>query len=268
MSTLLPDGYLSFREAAVILQNGMFSGVPDRKELLDLRQKHGMAISDGSARQEAIRELWSAVDKQKLRLMAIGGIPRRIIRLDPQLTEEVPFLRHPRVGSFHYVRSSHPMHSKFRAWFGRELAQVELAVRKSEVDRLVKSARRSRRAKRGPSKSGRPSLQTEVRAAIQTIADAQQWTSLQSVKALTSLVNRRISRTLSEDTVARALDGLFAATRDRKYARVQRNRASTERNAASPKPHRDHEANEAESQHATIFLRDPPDEPAEFIGGQ
>jgi len=45
-----------------------------------LRQE-GIEVNDGPAIDRAVTKLWKAVDKGALRSMAIGGRPRRVVRL-------------------------------------------------------------------------------------------------------------------------------------------------------------------------------------------
>src|SRR6476660_8060996 len=55
--------------------------------------QEGIEVKDWSAIDRAVAELWKAVDKGTLRSMAIGGRPRRVVRLDAQFTRGVPALR-------------------------------------------------------------------------------------------------------------------------------------------------------------------------------
>jgi hypothetical protein len=92
MTTVLPIGYVTLIEAAEILRTAMTAGVADLPAVTDLRQK-GHRVIDGPATDRAMAELWKAVDKGTLRAMAIGGRPRRVVRLDAQLTRSAPALR-------------------------------------------------------------------------------------------------------------------------------------------------------------------------------
>jgi hypothetical protein len=56
----------------------------------------------------AVVELWKAVDKGTLRSVAVGGRPRRVVRLDPKVTKAVPTLRSPRGRGFTLLRQSNP----------------------------------------------------------------------------------------------------------------------------------------------------------------
>ena len=190
MSQLLPRGYLGFHEAASMVQAALFVGEPELEKLLDLRAKLKMNVGDGAARQQGIRKFWSAVDQGKLRLMAVGGRPRRSVRIKPELSREIPLLR--RVGSLHYLRSSHRLFNQFTSWFGSNLAEVNFAVREAEVHALVRATLRSRRKKLdGTRRRGRPSAISHSLPVIRKIIDADQWKPTQSVKALTQLVNKK-----------------------------------------------------------------------------
>jgi hypothetical protein len=74
----LPNGYVSLREAEALLEKVLFAGLPERPEILKVRAEHGMNIGDGRARRQAIAHVWAAVDRGDLRLMAVGGHPRRL----------------------------------------------------------------------------------------------------------------------------------------------------------------------------------------------
>jgi hypothetical protein len=222
----LPTGYVSLRDARAILEKVLFAGVPERPEILKARAEHGINLSDGLARQEAMVALWAAVDGCDLRLMAVGGRPRRLVRLTPGMTTEIPLLRE--VGGLYYLRSMHPLYKQFVGWFGRDLADVSLAVRESEIHRVAKKAMRSRRARKDvSSRRGRPSYASILLPAIREIVDTGKWNTAQSLKRLTYLVNRQVKfgRRLSEKTVTRGLDQLYKDTSDRKFERIRRNRA-------------------------------------------
>jgi hypothetical protein len=92
MTAVLPIGYVTILEAAEMLQPAMYAGVPDLPIVAKLHQE-GIEVKDGSAIDRAVAELWKAVDKGILRSMAIGGRPRRVVRLDAQFTRGVPALR-------------------------------------------------------------------------------------------------------------------------------------------------------------------------------
>jgi hypothetical protein len=86
----LPPGYVSILEAADVLEQSLFAGLPDRPIVLKHRQA-GLAVGDGAARDQPIAEIWNAVDARILGAMAVGGRPRRLVRLDPDLTQQIPF---------------------------------------------------------------------------------------------------------------------------------------------------------------------------------
>lgn len=163
-----------------------------------------------------------------MRPVAIGGNPRRIIKLDPNLTKEVPVLRSPRGGGFCYLRPDHRAFRRLTAWFGLDLANVTLAFRESDIGKLAQALKRSRRQKlsvTGEKKqSGRPSLQADVQVVIRRVVESKKWQPLKSLKDLTRRVNRlgKWAKLVSSDTVARAIDSIFEATQDRRFQRVRR----------------------------------------------
>ena len=72
-------------------------------------------------------EVWKAVDEGVLRALAIGGRPRRILRLDPELTKMIPTLRSPRGRGFTFLRQSNPAYHQLASWFGPLLHSAVLA---------------------------------------------------------------------------------------------------------------------------------------------
>lgn len=223
--TLFPAGYVGIREAAAILARSMFAGIPDPAIVTNARKK-GFDVADGKATDDAIAELWKAHDQAKIRVVAIGGRPRRIVRLDPDLTKGVPLLRSPRGGDFTYIRPGNHFHDQFVAWFGPKLSDVVLAFRHTEIEKCARAARRVRRKvastdKTITSRKGRPSRQAEVIPIIQEIIELKQWSTKSSMKALTTLVNRsgKFAKDVSQDTVTRALSALHQKTGGRQFQR-------------------------------------------------
>jgi hypothetical protein len=90
--TILPVGYLTILQAADMLERSLFAGLPDKPIVLKHRQA-GMDVGDGAARGQAMAEIWKAVDAGTLRGLAAGGTPRRLVRLDPHLSQKIPLLR-------------------------------------------------------------------------------------------------------------------------------------------------------------------------------
>jgi hypothetical protein len=105
MNAVLPIGYVPLLEAAEMLLPALYAGVTDLPIVTSLRQE-GIDVNDGSAMDRAVVELWKAVDKDTLRSVAIGGRPRRVVRLDPKFTKAVPTLRSPRGRGFTLLRQS------------------------------------------------------------------------------------------------------------------------------------------------------------------
>ena len=160
MIAVLPNGYLTILEAAEVLSRTIYAGVPDLPIVSEL-WKNGLDVRDGQATDRAIAELWKAVDKGMLRALVIGGRPRRILRLSPELTKVIPFLRSPRGRGFTFLRSSNPAHSQLASWFGQSFYEAELAFEGTEVEKLARKLMRVRRvAQKADGKKkprGRPS---------------------------------------------------------------------------------------------------------------
>ena len=223
--TLFPAGYVGIREAAAILARSMFAGIPDPAIVTNARKK-GFDVADGKATDDAIAELWKAYDQGRIRVVAIGGRPRRIVRLDTDLTKGVPLLRNSRGGDFIYIRPGHRFYEQFVAWFGPKLSDVALAFRHIEIEKCARAARQVRRKAASTdrtitSRTGRPSRQVEVIPIIQKIIELKQWNTQSSMKKLTTLVNRsgKFAKDVSQDTVTRALSALHQKKGGRQFQR-------------------------------------------------
>jgi len=229
VTDVLPAGYVTLLPAADILQRSMFAGVPDQAAVIRFREM-GMNVRDGAARDRAIEEIWKAVDLGTVRPMIIGGRPRRIVRLSPAMTEQIPTLRSPRGGGFTQLRPRNSAFHQLAAWFGPDLSNITLAFRETEIQklarRLMRTRRRTLRSDGKKKQKGRRSRQPAVRPVIQKIIESAKWNPTMGVKALTWLVNRmgKWPQAMSEDTVARALDQLHEETQDRRYERIRRTR--------------------------------------------
>jgi hypothetical protein len=62
MGRIVPDGFLTISQALDRLVAGMYSGVPDRPVVKDLKAR-GSDVADGFAREAANERLWDAVDR-------------------------------------------------------------------------------------------------------------------------------------------------------------------------------------------------------------
>jgi hypothetical protein len=243
MTAVLPIGYVTILEAAEILQPAMYAGVPHLPIVAKLHQQ-GIEVKDGSAIDRAVAELWKAVDKGTLRSMAIGGRPRRVVRLDAQFTRGVPALRASRGRGFALLRQSNPAYHELATWFGPLLHTATLAFRATEVQKLARKLMRARRltqrtdGKKKP--RGRPSHIGIIQPVIRAMVAQRKWSPTMGMKALTREVNRagKWPQRVSQDTVTRALDLLYEQIRDRRFERVRRERRPRNRKAAGGRPDR------------------------------
>ena len=212
-----------------MLQPAMHAGVPDASRVTELRRR-GLAVSEGPARDRAIAELWKAVDQDVLRSMAIGGSPRRIARLDAHFTKSVPGLRSPRGRGLTFLRPSTPAFHELSEAFGGPFHTAGLIFRATEVQQLARRLMRARRTARradGHKKGrGRPSLIATVQSVIRDVINRRKWDPTMTMKALTREVNRagKWQQWASQDTVRRALDGLFEQSGERQFERVHKPR--------------------------------------------
>jgi hypothetical protein len=227
MTVVLPNGFLTILQAADTLLPAMYGGVLDRPIVKRLRDQ-GLDVSDGSARDRAIEEIWKAVDAGKLRPLAIGGRPRKIIRLDD--TKSIPTLRSARGRGFAMLRQSNPAYHQLASYFGPLVCSATLAFRETDIRKLAARLLRARRAAQKSDNQknprGRPSQIKRAQMVIRDVIAKGRWNVTASMKALAREVNRagKYSPPMSDDTVTRALDLLYEETNDRRFARVRRER--------------------------------------------
>jgi hypothetical protein len=229
MTAVLPIGYLTILQAADVLLPAMYAGVPDVPVVSRLR-KEGLDVGDGPARDRAIEEIWKAVDTGTVRAQAIGGRPRRVVRLSPGLTKSIPTLRSPRGTGFTLLRQSNPTYHELASWFGSLLPTAALAFRETEIQKLARSLMRARRiaqkADGQKNPRGRPSRTAIVQPLINNLIEQRKWNPTMGMKALTREVNRagKWPQHVSEETVIRALDLMHEQTKDRRFERVRHRR--------------------------------------------
>jgi hypothetical protein len=192
MTVVLPNGYVTLLEAAETLLPAMYAGVPDLPVVKSLRQK-GIDVRDGPAMDQAVGELWKAVDEGGLRPMAIGGRPRRIERLDAAMTKQIPTLRHARGRGFTFLRQSNPAYHQPASCFGSDFPRATLAFRETEVHNLARKLIRTRRATLradGRKARGRPSRQAVIISTVLELVERGKFVPLNGLKALTQVVKR------------------------------------------------------------------------------
>jgi hypothetical protein len=237
--TVVPIGYVGILDAATMLQPAMYAGTPDLPAVTALRQKD-INVGNRQALQRAIDELWNGVDSGALRAMAIGGRPRRIVRLDPALTKAVPTLRSPRGRGFTLLRQSNPVYHELASCFGSDLSGIVLAFRETEVRRLAGRLVRARRTilrSNGVKKArGRPPRQQMILPTVRELIESRKWSPLNGIKALTHLLNRKEEwqPPVSEETVTRVLDRLYEETGDRAFQRIRKIRKGSELKKVEP----------------------------------
>lgn len=201
MTVVLPHGYLTMPEAAEFL----------------------LPFSGKTTTAAVICEIWNAVDADRLRAFAIGGHPRRIIRLDVNLTKAIPLLRSSRGRGFTFLRPPNRVYRALTSGIGINLSEVALAFKELEIRKLGQALKRmAKHADSSGKMRGRPSLIGKVQLVIRDVVKDKKWGPLNGIKVLTQQVNRNGSLRVSADTVARALDELYAANQDRRFQRPRR----------------------------------------------
>jgi len=172
MTALVPVGYVTVLQAAEMLVPAMHAGTPDRPIVTTLRQK-GIEVSDGPAKDDAITQLWGAVDNGSVTPMAVVGRRRGVIKVDPHLTK-IPILRAPRGRGFTYLRPSNSDFPVLAAYFGRNLSNIAIVFPEPEIQKLARKLMRVRRARSrsyGQKRRGRPSRQEVVLSTVREIVE-------------------------------------------------------------------------------------------------
>jgi hypothetical protein len=225
MRRLLPEGFLTIRQAAERLAAAMYGGVPDRPEVASLRRLGGDVV-DGAALDAAVVAVWAAVDRARIQALAIGPGGKGPLKLPAGLSEAIPVLRSPRGGSLSFLRPRSPTFKLFADWFG-DLSNVSIVFHETEITRLARNQLRLRRRKEadvGKGRRGRPSRQVEIKATIREVIEREKWSPTQSLKALTQEMNRlgKWMDPVSDETVRRALESIYEETNDRRFERLPR----------------------------------------------
>lgn len=226
MTNLIPEGFLTVRNAAERIASALYSGQPDRPIVTQFRDQ-GLDVADGEAIENAISKIWSAVDRNKVHALVFNAARPEPISLPSSLSKGIPLLRSPRGGNLTFLRHRNPSFGEFANRFGSDLGTVSVVFRETEINRLARTLFRARRRKisaAGPKKRGRPSRKSDVKPIIQEIVDKHKWLPTQSLKALTREVNRRGKwpDDVSDETVDRVLGEIHGETGDRRFERVRR----------------------------------------------
>jgi hypothetical protein len=218
---MIPIDYVSRQEAAEIIAAAKLSGVPDRPAVIEARSA-GFNTADGSAEDEAIIELWRAVDKGTLEVAAHGP-GDRWLKMSAEETKRVPLLRATRGGNFTFLRPGNPFHEIVVSQFGSRLGLISLVFPRRQVEALARQVRRRRR--RSLEKGGgRPSRQNLVRPIVRKLVEEGRWNPTMPLKTLARQVERaqKWPKVPSEDTVTRVLDHIYDEEKDRRFQRVRR----------------------------------------------
>jgi hypothetical protein len=146
LSRLIPEGFVTFSEAAQLVAIALTGGIPDRDAVRLLKEK-GNDVADGAAFDEAIRVLWAAVDRGKLQSFAVGPKGKGPLKLAADVSKAIPLLRSPRGGTLSYLRPRNPNFKAFAEWFGPDLSDVSVVFREAEVAQLARKQLQVRRRK-------------------------------------------------------------------------------------------------------------------------
>jgi hypothetical protein len=119
MGRLIPEGFLTLREASQRIATAIFSGQPDRPNVTRVREL------GFDARDEAIEKIWTAVDSGKLQAFVVGphcnGGPKR---LTSAISKGIPLLRSTKGGDLRFFRPSNEAYDEFARWFGPDVSHL------------------------------------------------------------------------------------------------------------------------------------------------
>ena len=138
MNHLIPEGFLTIRQAADKLGVALYSGILDRSVVKEHRES-GFDVADGTVPEDAISKIWTAVDTGKLQALVVGAKHRTPLKLSISMSKEIPALRSLRGGDLSFLRPSNPNYEQFAEWFGRNLSKVSVVFREVEITRLSAS---------------------------------------------------------------------------------------------------------------------------------
>jgi hypothetical protein len=226
---MIPIGYLSRHQAIAVIAAAKFAGVPDRSAVIEARQA-GHDPADGVANDDAIAELWRAVDQDRLDAFAHGP-GDRLLKMNPEDTKRVPGLRGARGGDFTFLRPDNPFHSMVVSQFGSSLGLVSLIFPQLQVERLAGLVRRRRRQATANSATRKPSRKDLVFSIVRKTVEEERWNPTMPLVALARSVERSHNwgnKVPSEDSVTRALDKVYEATGDRRFQRTRRKSRTSE----------------------------------------
>ena len=97
MTNLMPEGFLTVRNAAEKIASALFAGEPDRSSVTQHRAQ-GFDVADGEAIDDATSKIWSAVDRNKLDALIFNPERPEPIKLPASLSKTIPVLRSPERG--------------------------------------------------------------------------------------------------------------------------------------------------------------------------
>ncbi|MBA3517158.1 MAG: hypothetical protein H0T75_05850 [Rhizobiales bacterium] len=238
MSGIVPAGYTRLADAYHRVAEVLHAGVDYSEVVKNVRlQGYDAARLSVEELEASAMAFWEQIDSshkprlggQPIEIWAEQPLTGALVSIDPDILKSVPFARSYKVGSLAYLRPKHPYFRQLADRLGRPLGRVQLLVRDTDLARVVRDRRRTRKRKEGrdayepATPRGRPSKREDVEAAIVQIVDGNRWRGAQSSKTLVSVLSRPpYSIQVSEPTVRRALDGLLEVTGDRRFERLRK----------------------------------------------
>jgi hypothetical protein len=226
MAQVIPGPYLSLREAIWTLARARNAGEETSD---DAKHAHKLGFDQEFSRkelQDAADALWSHIDAGKLTVWAEHPGSNAPLRIEPALLDFVGVRRYG-VSDLSYLRPPHRLLHLLAQRFGPSWRDTQLLLDRTELARVERNQRRTRKRKQAPPGSakpvGRPNKVSGAKPAIRKVVDAKQWRGTESLKKLTSILSRApYNLGVSTDTAARALDELFQETRDRRFQRLRK----------------------------------------------
>lgn len=234
------EGHVCLREAIWTIAEAKCAGRPFAEAVAQARSQGWASFCDEHEHKAANEAFWKAVDDGHVSVRAVHPASGRMRIIEAERTLSIPFLRHHRGGDLTMLRPANPVYFELVRWFGCPPYELELIVGVNELRRCCARIRinRKRRAREGAGRTspGRPPSLPETKAVLMELARAgEEIAGPTALKEVTNLVNEKLKPlTVSDRSVGRALDSLFAETSDRRFKRLKKTRADPDRTARLP----------------------------------
>lgn len=224
MADLTPSGYIGIDEAIAAFCERMYRGVP-KSNLVQKLRKSGLSIGSADRPAGAIEALRRAVRRGSLGVFVWHSGMSATVKLSATALERLRmldrrtfFLRtgHVRTANLAGAGVLGKLNTNFsalRCFFEERAFRIWLDRR----ERRLQSSQEGHIARLVA--LGRPSKIKVVKPMIVEIVEGGLWDRSQPLARVVDLLNKRLSDHVCGDTVAKAMDDLYAESQDGRYDR-------------------------------------------------